>query len=272
MSDPYHIVGSALISFSGGRTSGYMLHQILKAHEFRLPDDVRVCFANTGREREETLRFVRECESRWGVEINWLEWRPGKPGFEVVGYNSASRVGEPFEALIRSKQRLPNSHERWCTQHLKVLPMFGYMRAALNLEPGMYSETIGLRDDEGRRILSGMERAETDGRRVSYPLAKAKVRKSDVMEFWASAPFDLGIHGWEGNCDLCFLKGKGLRKRIIRDTPRVADWWAAMEHEQHGWFDKRDLVADLVANVDASPEFDFDDEHETECGLNCEPV
>lgn len=37
----YKIQGPALISFSGGRTSGYMLHQIVQAHGGTLPDDVK---------------------------------------------------------------------------------------------------------------------------------------------------------------------------------------------------------------------------------------
>ena len=64
MSDPYLIQGPALISFSGGRTSAYMLKQIIDAHRGKLPDDVHVAFANTGKEREETLRFVNECARR----------------------------------------------------------------------------------------------------------------------------------------------------------------------------------------------------------------
>lgn len=74
----YLIKGPALISFSGGRTSAYMLHEILKAHGGTLPNDVVVAFANTGKEREETLRFVHECASRWGVYVHWVEWRPKK--------------------------------------------------------------------------------------------------------------------------------------------------------------------------------------------------
>lgn len=67
--NPYLIEGPALISFSGGRTSAYMLFKILEAHGGVLPPDVHVVFANTGREREETLRFVHQCASRWNVRI-----------------------------------------------------------------------------------------------------------------------------------------------------------------------------------------------------------
>ena len=48
--DPYRIAGPAVISFSGGRTSGYVLKHILDGHGGALPSDVRVVFANTGKE------------------------------------------------------------------------------------------------------------------------------------------------------------------------------------------------------------------------------
>ena len=47
-SNPYKIEGPALISFSGGRTSGFMLYHILQAHGGTLPEDYFVVFANTG--------------------------------------------------------------------------------------------------------------------------------------------------------------------------------------------------------------------------------
>ena len=39
------------ISFSGGRTSAYMLYKILEANN-GLPDNAKVIFTNTGREME----------------------------------------------------------------------------------------------------------------------------------------------------------------------------------------------------------------------------
>lgn len=269
MSEPYRIDGPALVAFSGGRTSAYMLHQIVQAHGGALPDDVVAAFANTGKERPETLRFVHECGDRWGVRIHWVEWRTGKPGFEEVGFNSASRTGEPFAALIAKKKRLPNWQERWCTGFLKVETMFKLMRS-LGHPDGTYTEAIGLRDDEGHRILKGLEKAEKNGRRVVYPLAKAKVRKADVMAFWAAQPFDLGLLPHQGNCDLCFLKGRGLKKALIRENPAVAGWWA--EQEAMGQrFDRRDSIAGLAAealnDLFAAP---LDgDEYDVECGDAC---
>ncbi|PRD42336.1 hypothetical protein C5748_16195 [Phyllobacterium phragmitis] len=247
-----------------------MLHEILRAHDGKLPDDVIVAFANTGKEREETLRFVYECGSRWGVQVHWLEWRRGKPSFEEVGFNSASRNGEPFAELVKGKSYLPNWQARFCTQHLKI-EVLNDFAASLGWPSGEYSEVIGLRYDEGMRTLKGLENAEKFNRRCLYPLSKAKITKADVMAFWADQPFDLGLEPWEGNCDLCFLKGRGLRKRIIRDNPRRADWWAEQERLTGGFFDRRDRYAALLNEVRRSPEL-FDpqnEEYDTECGLHC---
>lgn len=131
-SSPFFITGPALISFSGGRTSAFMLYMILCAHGGVLPADVHVCFANTGKEREETLRFVHECGIRWGVPIVWLEWRAGagaatEDRFEIVGLNSASRNGEPLKALFRRRKYLPNAVTRFCTAEAKIETMKQYM-------------------------------------------------------------------------------------------------------------------------------------------------
>lgn len=295
--NPYLIEGPALVSFSGGRTSAFMLHEIIQAHGGTLPDDVVVAFANTGKEREETLRFVHECGSRWGVPIVWLEWRDTSAAYarkdiavdqtlEVVGFNSASRNGEPFDALIDRKQRLPNGQERWCTEYLKVRPMHDYMRATGRGEPGDYTEAIGLRDDEGHRILKGLARADKDGRRITYPLAKAKVSKRDVKAFWFGSPdaryetsvrpqgFDLELPALWGNCDLCFAMGVGIREERVRQDPAVAPWWDGAEQRTGGTFSKCESVADLIrqaAQRRANADLFDDDLDDSECGSWCPP-
>ena len=42
--------GNVLISFSGGRTSGYMLHRIVWEANEGLPSTCKVLFTNTGRD------------------------------------------------------------------------------------------------------------------------------------------------------------------------------------------------------------------------------
>jgi len=268
---PYFMEGPALISFSGGRTSAYMLHQILEAHGGVLPADVVVAFANTGKEREETLRFVNEVQTRWNVRVTWLEWRDADPAFEVVGYDSASRDGEPFRALIAKKKMLPNGTARFCTSTLKIEPMHGFM-ASIGHAPGTYREVVGLRHDEGRRLLTMYANNDRDHRQCVAPLSKAKIVKADIMAFWKAHPFDLALRPWEGNCDLCFNKGRKIRERIARDNPDVPNWWIAEEVGLDQTFAMRESVAEIVDYVQRTPTlFDSvdDEEYDVECGLHC---
>ena len=72
--NPYRVPRPAVISFSGGRTSAYMLKKIVDAYGGRLPDSVSVIFANTGLERPETLDFVDTCAAAWSVTVHWVEY------------------------------------------------------------------------------------------------------------------------------------------------------------------------------------------------------
>lgn len=269
--NPYRIEGPACISFSGGRTSAYMLHEIISAHGGKLPDDIVVTFANTGKEREETLRFVHDCGTNWGVKVHWVEWRAAPPGFDEVGYNSAARSGEPFAALIAKKKITPNWQMRFCTQYLKVQAMTDFM-AYLGFPAGSYYEVIGLRYDEGPRIFKMLERNEKFSRRCVAPMSKARVTERIVLDWWSTQPFDLRLEPGEGNCDLCFLKGRGLRKELIRRRPDSAQWWIDAEQSVKGSFDRRDSYAGLRDEVRRAPDLfgPLGVEHDTECGLLCQ--
>lgn len=284
----FAIPGPALISFSGGRTSALMLWCILVAHRGQLPADVVVAFENTGKEREETLRFVFECGSRWGVPIRWLEWREGDEGFEEVGYNSASRNGEPFEALIRERRFAPNAVARFCSVVLKVRTAASFCRA-MGWE--RWINVVGLRYDEGHRVLKALARNDfnKESFKAAMPLSKAKITKRTVLAFWLGPSmkmggdlpqgFDLGLRDYEGNCDLCFLKSRAKKRAIIRENPGVAEWWVRMEalakegaKGRGGTFVTEYSVADLVHEVEIQPHlFDEldDEEYDTECGLHC---
>jgi len=125
----FKIDSPTCISFSGGRTSAYMLHRILEENG-GLPKEAVICFANTGKEDEATLKFVNDCAINWGVDIRWLEYRwdeDAKKRWALVDYESASRDGEPFEAAIKSRGYLPNPVTRYCTTLLKIRPFANYL-------------------------------------------------------------------------------------------------------------------------------------------------
>lgn len=228
MRDQFKITEPTCISFSGGRTSAYMLWRVLQSNG-GLPSDAVVCFANTGKEDEATLQFVKDCGDNWGVPIVWLEYRIG--GHVVVDFETASRNGEPFDLLTTKKSYLPNPVSRFCTEELKVKPIKAYT--------GMDDDQtmIGVRADENHRIAKLRKRG------MLLPLVDAGISKPVVREFWKNSSFDLQLDERDGitnlgNCDLCFMKGMAQKLTLITDKPERATWWIQQEEKIGATFSK----------------------------------
>lgn len=277
--DPFVFEGQTLWSFSGGRTSAYMLWRALQAYGGRLPDDHVVAFANTGKEREETLRFVQKCGSEWDVPIVWLEFRSRKgrieDRFEVVGHNSASMNGEPFTALVAQKKYLPNATQRFCTEELKVNTVANYLRSRLGWST--WNNAVGLRHDEPARVMKSLGANHEPRKGQTWinkvPLANARITKRDVMEFWSSQAFDLQLKGYEGNCDLCFMKARKQLEVIIRENPTRAAWWTMQEQTAKGRFvtefTYNGLTRDVLSQGHLFDGFIESEDFDAECGTWC---
>jgi len=223
--NPFQITEPTCISFSGGRTSAYMLWRVLQTNGGKLPDKAVVLFANTGKEDTATLRFVQDCSEQWDVPITWLEYRAD--GYAVVDYASASRKGEPFQALIDKKRYLPNTFARFCTSELKIVPMKKHCKS-LGYEDIV--TFVGIRADEPRRVAKMKDNEDIK----ETPLATALVTVADVLSFWDKQPFNLQTVTVNGNsllsnCDLCFLKKPDHLLGLIQDKPERAIWWVDME-------------------------------------------
>lgn len=224
--NPYLIDTETCISFSGGRTSAYMLYKVLEANN-GLPKEAVVCFANTGKEDEATLKFVHDCETYWNVPIVWLEYCSEEPKFKVVNFETASRNGEPFEALIRHYKKLPNPAQRWCTGVLKIRTIHKYLRSlGWKHSEAENDDFVGIRADEPRRAAKMPKH--------KIPLYVDGVTKETINNFWSKQPFTLDLKLFKdesllGNCDLCFLKSMDKKTNIVRMFPEKAVWWANME-------------------------------------------
>jgi 3'-phosphoadenosine 5'-phosphosulfate sulfotransferase (PAPS reductase)/FAD synthetase len=228
--NPFLIDSPTCISFSGGRTSAYMLYKVLEANN-GLPPEAVVCFQNTGKEREETLEFIHQCSTQWNVPITWLEYQDQAVQFREVTFETASRNGEPFEAIIRKRKYLPNPLVRFCTVELKVRTAHRYLRSIGWKE---WESWMGIRADEQRR-LAKIKNQDYGKHETKYsPLGVAGVTKQDVAKFWREQPFDLMLENQNGetpwgNCDLCFLKNTSKIASLIAQEPERAVWWAQME-------------------------------------------
>jgi 3'-phosphoadenosine 5'-phosphosulfate sulfotransferase (PAPS reductase)/FAD synthetase len=273
--DPFKIEGPAYVSFSGGRTSGYMLRRCLDASDGQLPPGVHIVFANTGREMPATLDFVRDVAEQWCVPIAWVEYRLNawdEPIYQIVDYASASRSGEPFalyldhvERMTASKGRepyLPTPGNRFCTTELKIRVMKKWM-----LDRGYehWTNIVGLRFDEPSRWRKIDRTCPKERWEIELPLVDAKVDVGEVKRFWSQQPFDLGIKGdYEGNCDACHLKRPWKVAQVFKDYPERAAWWAERETRVGKQFRPSGPSIKRLVEMSKLP-IVRDDEHEIQC-------
>ena len=215
-----------VVSFSGGRTSGYMTKRILDAWQDQY-DEIIVLFANTGQEHEKTLEFVNNCDKHFGFNAVWLEAAvdPEKgvgTKYTVTNYLAASRAGAPFEAVI-AKYGIPNLNMFHCTRELKLQPMKAYLRS---IGWDKNDTAIGIRVDEIDRMS-----ATADSARIVYPLVKWGITKRDVLSWWRKQPFDLDIPEHYGNCLWCWKKSDRKLFTLAKEHPEWFEFPARMEAE-----------------------------------------
>jgi 3'-phosphoadenosine 5'-phosphosulfate sulfotransferase (PAPS reductase)/FAD synthetase len=217
------------ISFSGGETSALMTRLLLTKWRDKYAD-VRVVFANTGQENEATLEFVRDCDAAFGFNTVWLEAVPqqGKIGTKhrVVNFDTASRNGEPFEAVI-DKYGIPNQKFPQCTRELKLRPMQSYLRS-IGWLARSYDTAIGIRADEaGRRNNAAIES------NIIYPLLDwLPTTKPQVNSFWVAQPFRLNLAGYQGNCKTCWKKSFRKLMTLMDEDATQFDFFERMERDK----------------------------------------
>ena len=212
-------------TFSGGRTSAFM-GQFLKNYDKYKDYDKLFVFANTGKEKEETLEFINRCDKEWNLGVVWLEGKINKEKgkgteFKIVNFRSASRKGEPFEEMLKS-YAMPNNFASNCTRELKDAPIKKYVKS-LNYK--IVKTAIGIRYDKRHRKSNTATQ-----QNIIYPLCDdIQVDGLFIRKWWDKQCFDLQLKDYQGNCDLCFKKSLRKRLTIIKENPKIADWWLKME-------------------------------------------
>lgn len=231
-----------LITFSGGRTSAYMTWWLFNEWSEKDKWDKIVVFANTGKESEDTLFFVDECASEWNIDIKWIEGYPSDVGkgwsvnHKLVTYETASRKGEPFEAMIK-KLGIPFQSAPFCSPQLKTAPIKHYLRS---IGWSKYYTAIGIRYDEQKRVNKNHKK-----NRIIYPLIELNpVTKNQIKQWWDLQSFDLDIHPDDGNCVCCWKKSFNVLARIMERTPNSFDWWQEMT-DKYGRSNHKSYKGDL---------------------------
>ena len=216
-----------VMMFSSGRTSAALAKYIKSNPKY---ENVIYVILNTGKEKEESLIFADKCDKEFGLNLIWLEAviNQGKGNgttYSIVDFKTASRNGEPFEAML-GKYYLPNNAAGMnCTRELKQRPIDSYLRE--NYPNTEIKRIIGIRADEAHRKSIN---AEAEG--LIYPFCdEVPITQKNIRKFWENMPFDLKLKDYEGNCDLCFKKSLKKRLTIINENPKIAEWWQNMEEK-----------------------------------------
>lgn len=251
-----------IISFSGGRTSAYMLWWIMNKWEDRHNYEIIIVFANTGLEEPETLLFIHRCAINWGLNIIWVEARHkdenGIPFSEkgwsvrhqVVNYFTAARCQKltdgtwawtPFEEMI-SVLGIPSTNSPFCSTQLKKEAIESYARS---IGWDDYYKAIGIRIDESTRLNKNWEEE-----KILYILVNPHpTLKRDVVLWWNNQDFDLEVDPDLGNCNGCWKKDMKKLVTVAKKKPSVFEWWQYITDE-YGFFMPRE-------NVKLDPPFNF---------------
>ncbi len=239
-----------LVSFSGGRTSAFMMKWCYENLQDKY--EMITVFANTGKEVEGTLEFVKKCSEKWNIPIIWVEAshrdREGKlyskkgwkVNHKIVDFETASRNGEPFEEMI-SVLGIPSTNAPFCSDQLKRKSIESFLKS---IGWNDFYKAIGIRCDEMDRINEKYKQL-----KIIYPLITMRPTfKSEILVWWSSYFFDLDIDPDLGNCDECWKKDLKRLARNARNYPKTFYWWEKMVFK-YGYLNPR--------NVDLEPPFNF---------------
>ena len=223
------VVDTIMVSFSGGRSSGMMARLMQLNPRYKNKKLVFV-FANVGREREETLQFVKDCDDHFGFNTVWIEavisqTKGVGAKYKIVTFETATRLGEhgPFDDLIQ-KLDIPNPNKPGhCTRDLKIVPMEKYMLHDLGHKPKDYVSAIGIRCNEPKRLSMNVAKI--------YPLADFDIDELAVRQWWKKQSFDLQLEDYQGNCVLCHLKSEPKILQNMVERPESETMWR-INHEE----------------------------------------
>lgn len=218
------------ISFSGGRTSGYMTKKLLDNYSDQY--DFIVTFANTGREHPKTLEFVNNCDRVFGFNTVWLEAVTHKSRkactHKIITFETACRDGSVFEDAIK-KYGVPNQSYPWCTRELKLSVMTSYLKSR-GIALKEIKTAVGIRNDESRRVSK-----KAKDTNIVYPLIDMfPTDKIQVLDWWKRQEFDLDLEEFEGNCIGCFKKSLKKQFMQIDKDPLGFLWNSRMEAKYTG--------------------------------------
>lgn len=275
-----------VVSFSGGRSSALLVWLMLTARK-RFGWNVKFIFCDTGVEAPATYKFIRDLVKFWDLydliilraKINpTLGVGNSYEIFEPKDLMNSSVMPpfQPFFDLIK-KYGTPSIARPFCSERMKKDVFDAYCRDHI----GDHVTWLGMRSDEPKRLKSKLG--------VKYLADLIYVEKQDVLDWWATQPFDLELEEQNGNCVLCPKKSTQKIALALREQPHIKAMWqyyiGKKEVREIEGFDKNIMYRGKLSLEGVArlyEDFDYDELRSKlkltkgrdfgECSESCEPI
>lgn len=159
--------------------------------------------------------------------------------------------GETFDELLKKQGGyLPNISRRYCTQYLKIMPMFDWWYKNIGMPIKMQ---IGFRSNEVERANKMLARCNEDGllihhgvvgkskngknkwadvawQKPAFPLIEGGISKQDIISYWEDKPVRFAPYN---NCVGCFHRNPVFLRWQFQEHPDKMNWFASKEGKGH---------------------------------------
>lgn len=287
-----------VVSFSGGRTSAYMVYLM---EQKRINDgwDVHYVFCDTGAEHPKTYDFIKNVVKHFGIKITCLKTSIPKefgkgPVFNTIDIDSIGWDLSVMKDMVTKYGNFTVSRPK-CTDRLKTVILDKWRKAEFG--KGNYYTWLGIRADEPRRLKFANDNHDLFTKKVKNPqkiryLAEiSDATKQDILDWWSAQPFDLEIEEHLGNCVFCVKKSDIKIARAAREEPELFEQWnevmtgdhvRLVDSDKHGigkiyrkWLSPKELIATfadtpdekLIKTQKQTAKFD-----EGSCSESCEAI
>ena len=204
-------------------------------------------------------------------------------------------TGETFEDIIsknkgkNGKCFLPNLMARYCTTHLKMIPIFDYWRKNINEVCEM---RIGFRKGEEKRQQNMLNKLNKNGneeikviigktqkrnkwgfvewRKPSFPLIENNIDNRIIQKYWSENKTIKFPKGYYNNCVGCFHRSPMFLNKMSQEHSNKINWFAKIEEENAPNTFRKDVSYKEIQNFNPQSELSFEDFTECDsgyCGL-----
>ena len=206
-----------VVSFSGGRTSAYLVY-LMEQKRINEGWDVSYIFMDTGAEHPKTYEFIKKVVKHFKIDLICLRpvtnFEKGKGNtYKVVGMDDIKCDLLPWADMLKKYGTPYNPSGGFCTDRMKTTPYKKYCDDVFG--KSNYISWLGIRIDEPKRLK------EKEG--FDYLASISDFEKDDILEWWGRQSFDLGIPEHLGNCVFCIKKGANKVALAAKDEPELAD-------------------------------------------------